>query len=144
MQHIHKVSTTYLRPTTSFEIKTLGISFTLSLSLSLSLTHTHTHTHILSLSLILSFSFSLFSISLHVYYVHIIILKTLFFFKNGQTPTSFAFIFCLFKQTKYFFSKSMWKMSIQFMAPGFRPTTSPTWVVSQDHKTRANVCEIGI
>ena len=28
-------------------------------------------------------------------------------------------------------------MSIQYMAPGFEPTTFATWVSSQNHKTRA-------
>ena len=69
----------------------------LSLFLSISLSF--------SLSFFLSFSLSLF-LSLN---------------KNGQTPASFSFIFGLFKQNFDFYIKSMWKMSIRYMALGFEP-----------------------
>ena len=46
--------------------------------------------------------------------------------KNGPTPASFLFIFGLFKKTIQFYKKSMRKMSIQYMAPGFEPTTFRT------------------
>ena len=53
------------------------------------------------------------------------------FLKNGPIPASFSFIFGIFKQTIQFYNKSMWKMSIQHMAPGFELTTSGTWVSSR-------------
>ena len=46
--------------------------------------------------------------------------------KNGPTPASFLFIFGLFKKTIQFYKKSMRKMSIQYMAPGFEPTAFRT------------------
>ena len=47
------------------------------------------------------------------------------FFLNGPSPVSFSFIFGLFlKQTSIqFYHKLMWKMSIQYTALGFEPTT---------------------
>ena len=47
------------------------------------------------------------------------------FFKNGQTPASFSFIFGLFKQTSLQLLQQIYvkKMSIQFKVPGFEPTT---------------------
>ena len=46
------------------------------------------------------------------------------FLKNGPTPASFPFIFCLFKQTLQIFTTNVCeKMSIQYTAPGFEPTT---------------------
>ena len=61
------------------------------------------------------------------------------FIKNGPTLAFFSFILDLSKETIIFYNKSMWKnvMPIQYMAAGFEPTTSPTWVVSHNHKTRA-------
>ena len=66
------------------------------------------------------------------------------FEKMGQ-PRSFCFFpgsFCLFlvfsnKHWYNFYNKSMWKMSIQYMALGFEPTTFLTWVVTHNHLTRA-------
>ena len=52
------------------------------------------------------------------------------FFKKWANPASFLFIFGLFKQTIEFYNKYMWKMSIQYMVPGFEPTTFGTWVSS--------------
>ena len=51
------------------------------------------------------------------------------FLKMGQ-PWPLFFIFGLFKQTIQFFNKSMWKnvrMSIQYTALGFEPTTFQRW-----------------
>ena len=47
------------------------------------------------------------------------------FLKNGPTPASFLFIFGLFKQTSLQFLQQIYvkKMSIQYMVPGFEPTT---------------------
>ena len=52
----------------------------------------------------------------------------LIFFKNGPTPASFLFIFCLFKQTSLQFLQRIYveKMSIQYAVPGFEPTTFGT------------------
>ena len=51
---------------------------------------------------------------------------------------SFLFIFCLFNQTlNKFYNKSIWKMSIQYMALGFELTTFWLWVSSLNHNTRA-------
>ena len=56
------------------------------------------------------------------------------FFKNGPTPASFSFIFGLFKQTLQIFTTNVCeKMSIQYTAPGFEPTTLGTWVSSLNH-----------
>ena len=59
------------------------------------------------------------------------------FLKNGPTPASFSYIFGLLKQTIQFYDKTMQKMSIQYTALGFKPTTSWTRVVTHNHYTRA-------
>ena len=69
---------------------------------------------------------------------HILIQLSLFVFLFKWANTaSFSFIFGLFKQTSihFFTKKSMWKNvdSIQYMAPGFEPTTSQSWVISHNH-----------
>ena len=58
----------------------------------------------------------------------------------GQPRSLFHFIFVFFKQTIQLLQKSIWKnvMTIQYMAPVFKPTTSRTWVVSHNHQTRAS------
>ena len=55
--------------------------------------------------------------------------------KNGPTPASFTFIFDLFKPIIQFLQQFNVKndMSIQYTAPGFKPTTSGTRVVSHNH-----------
>ena len=58
------------------------------------------------------------------------------FLKNGPTPASFSFIFSLFQQTIQFLQQINVKnvqVSIQYMAPGFEPTTFKTWVVTHNH-----------
>ena len=57
--------------------------------------------------------------------------------KNGPSPAYFSFIFSLFKQTIQFVKQINAKMSIQYMAPGFLPTTFWSWVVTHNHSTRA-------
>ena len=57
-----------------------------------------------------------------------------FFLKNGPIPASFSFIFGLFKQTSLQFLQQIYvKMSIQYMVPGFKPTTFGMWVPSPNH-----------
>ena len=46
------------------------------------------------------------------------------------------FIFSLF-QTNNFNNKSIWKMSIQYMVLGIKPTTLRTWVYTNYHYTRS-------
>ena len=56
------------------------------------------------------------------------------FFKKWPTSASFSFIFSIFKQTLQFFKTNICeKMSIQYMVPGFEPTTFGTWVSSHNH-----------
>ena len=52
------------------------------------------------------------------------------FFKNGLTPAFFVYFRSFAKKQYHFYIKSMWKMSIQYMAPAFEPTTFQTWVVT--------------
>ena len=60
--------------------------------------------------------------------------QTLNFTKSRvHTLPLLSFIFRLFKQTLQF----MWKMSIQYLVPGFEPMTFLTWVSSHNHYTRA-------
>ena len=44
---------------------------------------------------------------------------------NWPTPASFLFIFSFFNQTLQFYSKSMWKMSIQDPVPGIQTHNPP-------------------
>ena len=60
------------------------------------------------------------------------------FFKMGQPRPLFRFFLSF--QTNNFYNKSMWKMSIQYTAQGFKPTTFRTWVVTHNHQTRASTC----
>ena len=62
------------------------------------------------------------------------------FQKNGPTPASFLFISVFSNKQYNFYNKSMWKnvKSIQYMALGFEPMTSRTWVVSHNHLTKAS------
>ena len=64
-----------------------------------------------------------------------------FFLKKRANPGLFFVYFRSFSNKHYynFYNRLMWKnvMSIQYMAPGFEPTTFATWVSSQNHKTRA-------
>ena len=47
-------------------------------------------------------------------------------------------LFSVFSNQQYnFYSKSMWKMSHQYSAQGFKPMTFWTWVVTHNHWTRA-------
>ena len=47
-----------------------------------------------------------------------------FFMQNGPTPASFSFIFGRFKQTLQIFTTNICEnVSIQYMVPGFEPTT---------------------
>ena len=51
----------------------------------------------------------------------------------GQ-PWPLFHLFLVFSSKQYnFYNKSMWKMSIQYMVPGFKPTTSRTQVVTHNH-----------
>ena len=62
------------------------------------------------------------------------------FFYNWPTPASFSFIFGLFKQSSIQILQQINVKnvnSIQYMAPGFEPTTSRSRVISQNHQTRA-------
>ena len=58
------------------------------------------------------------------------------FLKNVPTPASFSFIFHLFKQTSIQFLEQFNVKnvnSIQYMSPGFEPTTSRSRVISHNH-----------
>ena len=60
------------------------------------------------------------------------------FLKTGQPRRLLPFIFSLFKQTSLqFYTKICEKMSIQFTVPGFKPTTSGSWVSPHNHWIRA-------
>ena len=49
-------------------------------------------------------------------------------------PASFCLFLVFFKQTKHFLQQiNVKNFSIQYMAPGFEPTTLQTWVVTHDH-----------
>ena len=57
-------------------------------------------------------------------------------FLNGPTPASFLLIFSLFKQKIQFFTTNQCAKnvtSIQYTVPGFEPTTSRTWIISNNH-----------
>ena len=55
------------------------------------------------------------------------------FFKLDQPRPLFC-LFLVFSNKQYnFYNKSMWKMSIQYPALGFEPTTFGTWVYSHNH-----------
>ena len=56
------------------------------------------------------------------------------FFKKMGQPRPFFVYFRSF-QTKItnFYYKYMWKMSVQYMVPGFEPTTFGTWLSSHNH-----------
>ena len=57
--------------------------------------------------------------------------------RNGPTPASFCLLSVISNKQYNFYGKSMWKndMSIQYMAQGFKPTTSWMWVVLHNHQT---------
>ena len=57
------------------------------------------------------------------------------FFKNGPSSASISFIFVFFKQALQFLQQINAKtnMSIQYTAPGFKPTTFNTRVSSHNH-----------
>ena len=56
-----------------------------------------------------------------------------FLFLDGPTQASFH-LFLVFLNKQYnFYNKSMQKMSIQYMVPGFKPTTFQTWVITHKH-----------
>ena len=56
------------------------------------------------------------------------------FFKRMGQPRPLFRLFLVFPNKQFnFYNESMWKMSIQYMAPGFEPTTVQTWVVSHNH-----------
>ena len=58
-----------------------------------------------------------------------------YFFIKWANPGLFFVYFRSFKQTLFFYNKSMWKnvMSIQYTAPGFEPTTFGMRVSSHNH-----------
>ena len=61
-------------------------------------------------------------------------LRTMLFLKNGPSQPLFSLFSVFFKQTPiHFYSKLIWKMSIQYMALGFEPTPFRTWVSSHYH-----------
>ena len=58
----------------------------------------------------------------------------------GQLWPLFCFISVFSNKQYNFYNKSMWKnvqTSIQYMAPGFKPTTFQKWVVTHNYWTRA-------
>ena len=56
------------------------------------------------------------------------------FYLKWANPGLLLFLFLVFSNKQYnFYSKSMWKMSIQYMVPGFEPMTSRAWVVTHNH-----------
>ena len=81
---------------------------------------------------ILRDKFSLFESHLIFYQIW----SHFFFFKNGPTPVSFC-LFSVFSNKHHynFYNRSMWKnvMSIQYMVPGFEPTTFGTWASSHNN-----------
>ena len=56
-------------------------------------------------------------------------------FKNGPTSVSFSCIFGLYNTI--FTTNPCEKMSIQYMALGFEPTTFRSWGITLNHLTRA-------
>ena len=59
---------------------------------------------------------------------------TVFFLKKWAIPCLFSFIFGHFKQALQFFTTNRCKkISIQYTAPGFKPTTFWTWVITHKH-----------
>ena len=62
-----------------------------------------------------------------------IVLNLRMFFKNGATPASFSFIFVFSNKHYNSYNKLMWKMSIQYPAPGLELTTSWLQVSSLNH-----------
>ena len=64
---------------------------------------------------------------------------TFYFLKMGHPRPLFRLFSVFFKQTSIqFYNKLMPKMSIQYTALGFEPTTLRSWVSSHNHQTRAN------
>ena len=63
-----------------------------------------------------------------------------YFLKNGPSPASFSFIFVFSKKHYTSYNKYLWRnvMSIQYMVPGFEPTTFGIQVSSHNHQTRAH------
>ena len=57
------------------------------------------------------------------------------FFKKWANPGLFYHLFSVFsiKHHFNFYNKYMWKMSIQYMVPGFEPMTFGTWVSTHNH-----------
>ena len=56
------------------------------------------------------------------------------FLKNGPTRPLFRLFLVFSNKHHYnFYNKYMWKMSIQYTVPGFKPTTFGTWVSSHNH-----------
>ena len=60
--------------------------------------------------------------------------EKIFFAKNVffkmEPPASFAFIFIFSNKHYHFYSKYIWKLSIQYRVLGFKPTIFRTWVSS--------------
>ena len=54
-------------------------------------------------------------------------------FLKNRHPSPFSFIFCLSNKHYNFYSKYVWKMSIQYTGMGFEPTIFKTWVSSHNH-----------
>ena len=48
-------------------------------------------------------------------------------FLNWPSLASFSFIFIFSNKLHNFYTKQMWKMSIQYMVLGFETTTFETW-----------------
>ena len=57
--------------------------------------------------------------------------------KNGPTTPLFRLLSVFSNKQYNIYNKSMWKMSIQYTALRFKPTTNQTWVVTHNHWTRA-------
>ena len=65
-----------------------------------------------------------------------------FFYKKGPSPASFSFICGLFQTNNTIFTTNQCiknVMSIQYLVPGFEPTTFGMWVSSHNHKTRTRI-----
>ena len=69
------------------------------------------------------------------------------FLKMGPPQPLFR-LFSVFlnKQYNFFYYQSMWKnvMTIQYMALGFEPTTTQTWVVSHNHWTSGQFYKVSL
>ena len=85
--------------------------------------------------------FSILAINVALLYklVRSLPFQSIVFWKKGQPQPLFR-LFSVFWNKQYTFTTIQCEknvMPIQYMAPGFKPTTSQTWVVSHNHYTWA-------